>query len=159
MHIKRESPTELLLVDGSIWLAFPFYLLGIALIATFLKGFDPVGLLCGTLFFFMAALFTRHTEFGFDREQRLARWRRRTFLSVNGGSIPFDAIRDIAIEPRRGSRGGTSYRLSVITDEDPTPMANSVGGGDIEKYQQLRQRILKFVGHRSGINADASAES
>lgn len=146
MHIQRQTATDLVLQDGSRWLAFPFYLVSIALIATFLKDFDPVGLLCGTMFSFVAALFTRHTEFAFDRTQRLVRWRRRTFLKNDSGSIPFDAIRDIVIDAQRGSRGATSYRLSVLTVDGPTPMSNSVGGGDIERYQHLRQQILDFIG-------------
>jgi hypothetical protein len=146
MHIQRQTSTELVLQDGSRWLALPFYLVGLALAASFLKDFDPVGLLAGAMFLFVAAFFTRHTAFIFDRTQRIVRWRRRTFVKNESGYIPFDTIRGIAIDAQRGARGGTSYRLSVLTDDGSTPMSNSVGGGNIEEYQKLRLEILGFIG-------------
>jgi len=147
MHIQRQTSMELVLQDGSMWMAFLFVPAGIAIAVSSIEKHKPFELLVTALFLLLAAAFTRHTTFTLDGMQRVARWRRRTFLKVETGSIPFDTIKDIVIDAQTGGRNNTmSYRLSINTASGSVPMANIFQGGALEHYQKLRQQVLEFVG-------------
>ncbi|HLY41634.1 MAG TPA: hypothetical protein VKR52_10480 [Terracidiphilus sp.] len=153
MHIQRQTSTELVLQDGSMWMAFLFvpaaFFGGVAAI----EKHKPMGLLISAFFLLFAAAFTRHTTFTLDGMQRVARFRRRTFLKIETGSIPFDSISDIVIDAQAGDRNSVSYRLSLVTGDGPVPMANVFSGGSYEHVQHLREDILQFIGLGSGLPA------
>lgn len=156
MHIQRQTSMELVLQDGSMWMAFLFVPAAIAIAVSSVEKHKPLELLAAALFLLFAAAFTRHTTFTFDGMQRVARWRRRTFLKVETGSIPFDAIKDVVIDAQTGSRNNTmTYRLSINADTSSVPMANIFQGGTLEHYQKLRQQVLEFI----GLAAPAAAAS
>lgn len=157
MHIQRQTPMELILQDGSRWMAFVFVPAAICIAVPSLEKHKPLGLLVAAFFLFFSAVFMRHTTFTLDKMQRAARWRRRTVLKDENGSIPFDIIRDVVIDTQSGDRGTMSYRLSIVTADGPTPMANVFSGGRIEHYQQLRRQILDFIGLGTAVPAPQSA--
>ena len=141
MHIQRQTPIELVLKDGSMWLAFIFVPSAILVAVSSLEKHKPLGLLVTAFFLLFSAAFARHSTFTLDGMERNVRWRRRTFLKNETGSIPFDIIRDIIIDAQASDHDSVSYRLSIATVDGTTPMANIFSGGRIEHYQQLRQQI------------------
>lgn len=153
MHIQRQTPTELILQDGSMWMSFIFIPAAIFVAALSVEKHKPLGLLVAAFFLLFAALFTRHSTFTLNGMQRIVRWRRRTFLKDESGSIPFDLIRDIILDAQARDRNSVGYRLSIVTVDGATPMANVFSGGRIEHYQQLRRQILDFIGLGSMANA------
>jgi len=146
MHIQRQTPMELVLQDGSRWLAFVFLAVAVFIAVSSIERHTLKGLLVSAFFLLFAAAFFRHSTFTLDRMQRVARWRRLSIFKNEAGSIPFDSIRDIVIDAQAGDRNSVSYRLVIVTAEDRTPMANLFEGGTIEHYEKLRQQILDFVG-------------
>lgn len=146
MHIQRQTPMELVLQDGSMWMAFIFVPSAIFVTISSIEKHQPRGFFAAALCLLFAAVFTRHTSFSFDKMQRVARWSRRTFFKVETGSLPFDSIRDIVIDAQAGDRNTATYRLSLVTADGPLPMANMFQGGSIGHYQGLRQQILEFLG-------------
>ncbi len=153
MHIQRQTPMELVLQDGSRWLAFVFIPSAVLVASTSIEKHKPLGLLGSAFFLLFAAAFFRHSTFTLDKMQRIARWRRFTVLKNETGSIPFDSIRDIVIDAQAGDHNAMTYRLSLVTADGPIPMANMFEGGSIERYQKLRQQILEFVGLSSALPA------
>lgn len=146
MHIQRQTPMELVLQDGSRWLTVIFIPSAIFVTVFSIEKHQPRGFIAAALCLLFAAVFFRHSTFTLDKMQRIAQWRRLTILKNETGSIPFDSIRDIVIDAQAGDRNTTSYRLSIVTPDGQTPMANMFQGGRIEHYQHLRQQILDFIG-------------
>ena len=153
MHIQRQTPMELVLQDGSRWLALVFLAVALFIAVSSIERHTLKGLLVSAFFLLFAAAFFRHSTFTLDRMQRVARWRRLNILKNEAGFIPFDSIRDIVIDAQGGNRNSVSYRLVIVTADGRTPMANLFEGGSIEHYQMLRQQILDFVGLGSALPA------
>ena len=158
MHIQRQTPMELVLQDGSRWLAFVFVPSAVLVASTSIEKHKPIGLLVSAFFLLFAAAFFRHSTFTLDKMQRIARWRRFTVLKNESGSIPFDSIRDIVLDTQAGNNNTATYRLSLVTADGPLPMANMFQGGSIDHYQDLRQQILEFLGIASAGSVVPSPE-
>ncbi len=146
MHIQRKNEMELVLQDGSRWMLFVLIPLAVFVAIGSLERHSYKGLFLSAFFLLFAAVFFRHSTFTLDKMQRIARWRRMTILKTENGSIPFDSIRDIVIDAQSSGSSNVSYRLTLVTAEGRTPMANLFEGGRIERYQHLREQILAFIG-------------
>ena len=146
MHIQRQTPMELVLQDGSRWLSFLFIAVVVFVGVSSIEKHSYRGFFVSAFFLLFAVAFFRHSTFTLDKMQRIARWRRFTILKNETGSISFDSIRDIFIDTQAGEHGTACYRLTIVTTEGRTPMANMFEGGSIERYQHLRQQILDFIG-------------
>jgi hypothetical protein len=154
MHIARHSPRELVVVDGTRWLAL-FFLAVAALLTFFAVTRYEYKLLFVTGFFLLfAALFTRRTTVTLDGMQRIANWRARTFLTVKSGAIPFDDITDIVLDATSGDHGSMVYRLSMVTAAGNTPMASAFATG-VKHYESLRGQILEFIKPGSSVSTSA----
>jgi len=144
MKITRQTPTELVVEENLMWLALLLAAIGLALLlvaasvgkggAYFSAGFL---LLC-------AVLCARKSRFVFDAAQRMVQWQNTVLLRTQTGSLPFDEIRGVAIDSTSSNRGGTTYRLTLLTSDKPVPVTPSYGPRRT-KYETAREAILKLV--------------
>lgn len=148
MHIARQTPLELVVVDSSRWVS-AICAAG-ALFAAYrtISHHYPKGLILAALFALFAMIFDLRKTFTFDSMQRVVRWKGRTILKGESGEIPFDQITNIDIETTTtSSRGGgtiTLYRLAINASGTTVPMAYNYRGVT-DGYAALRGRILEFV--------------
>ena len=148
MHIARQTPQQMVVVDGSRWISaicaagaiFAAYRVVSQL---YLKGLIMVAVLA-----LFAMIFDLRKTFTFDATQRIVRWKGRTILKAESGEIPFDSITNIDTETTTtSSKGGGTimlYRLAINASGKTIPMAyNYRGVGD--GYSNLRRQILEFM--------------
>jgi hypothetical protein len=142
MHITRETPQELVVVHGSIWLSVLCAAAGLVLTCVAIVQCKPKGLLAAGLFLLFAALSARHITFTFDNMQRLVSWTGRKLFKVESGIIRFDDITDITVEALAGDTGITR-RLAILTPRGSTPMAYAYSG--VGNLARMRAEILEFI--------------
>ena len=144
MHIRSQTPQELVVEDSMVWLSYILAALGLINIFFSISQNKMNGLLTASFFLFCAMMFDRRMTFTFDAMQRVVRWRGKKFFKVESGTIPFDDITDIGTEATPGSESGTCFRLTIITREGSVPMAYSYSSRT-DAYASLRQQILDFI--------------
>jgi len=144
MHALRKTNQELVFVDSTIWLAI--LLLGFSIFAAYRSyvqssrgGFLAVGFLL--LFSF---LFWRKEIVTFDAGRQQAEWKRRRAFKVASGTVPFSEITGIGMETTTASHGVLTYRLTILTRDEPVPMSD-VYSGNQGHYESIRQEILAFL--------------
>jgi len=151
MHIARQTPQELVIVDGTRWVSAICAVLALFAVYRVIsqhKGQGPTLVAIALLVFF--ALFSNTCKtFTFDGMQRVVRWKGRTILKGESGEIPFDDITDIVIETstttsKWGTTTMTTYRLTINTSRVTIPMAYNYRG-IADGYTALRRQILEFI--------------
>jgi hypothetical protein len=144
MHIARQSPQELLVVDSSRWISLLSATAGVVTGFAALAKHQPKGFFGAGLFVLFAVLADAQTRFTFDAMRRVVHWTGRRFFRSESGTIAFDDIRDITVEASAaGSEGSASYRLAILTDQGTRPMAYGYSG--IGDFGKMRQAILAMV--------------
>jgi hypothetical protein len=144
MHIARQTQQELVVVDGTRWLALIFLAVTLLLVVSSVTRHEGKLLFVAGFFLLFAAAFARRTTVVLDGMQRVARWSRRTLLGKESGSIPFDDITDIVLDASPGANGALAYRLQMVTADGKTPMASVFNSG-LDHYENLRGQILDFI--------------
>lgn len=146
MHIARQTPQELVVVDSSRWISAICAAGALFAIYRTISQHYPKGLILAALFALFAMVFDLRKTFIFDGRQRVVRWKGRTILKAESGEIPFDQITNIDTETTTtSSRGGgtiTLYRLAINASGTTVPMAYNYRGNS---YAALRGQILEFV--------------
>jgi hypothetical protein len=144
MRITRQTPTELVVEDSTIWISLLCSLAALPLIYTGIQAGQHKALLGAALFILFSVVWVRKMTFTFDAMQRVARWNGRKLLKIESGTIPFDSITGIGTEALSGGSSGATYRLTVLTPQGAVPMAYEYTGRN-DAYAALRKTILEFV--------------
>jgi hypothetical protein len=142
MHIVRQSPQELVVVDSSRWISVLCALAGAAIIWAAIAKHQPRGILGAGLFLLFAFLADSRTIFTFDAIGRVVSWSGRRLFTTESGAIPFAQVVDVTVEAISG-HGGPAYRLAILTAEGSTPMAYGYRG--MGNIRQLRATIRAVV--------------
>lgn len=164
MHIQRETPTELVVVDVTLWMSIPFafgfvYMLYQTIHRAMLhtgNRWDTLAPIIMGLFAFASA---QHTRFAFNADRRTVRWRRFQSFRFHSGSLSFDGVSDVAIETTLTDKGGKVHRLALVTSQGRIPMSNGYSG--LGNFDKMQARILEFVkgpGAAGTAAADKEAE-
>lgn len=148
MHIVRQTPQELVVVDSSRWVSAICAAGALFAAYRMISQHEPQGLIMAALLALFAMIFDLRKTFTFDAMQRVVRWRGRTILKAEKGEIPFDQITNIDTETTTtSSKGGgtiTLYRLAINASGTTIPMAYNYRGVK-DGYAALRRQILEFV--------------
>lgn len=147
MHIARQTPQQLVVVDSSRWVsaicaAFAVFAAYRTISQHQLK--DLIGVAVLAIF---AMIFDLRKTFTFDGAQRVVRWKGRTILKAESGEIRFDDITNIDTETTTTSNKSatiTLYRLAINASGTTIPMAYNYRGVS-DGYAALRRQILEFV--------------
>ena len=158
MRITRQTPTELVVADSSMWLSAIFAAaacmpIGITISVHKLNGFYAAAFLL-----LFAVVWLRKTMVTFDAQQRVVRWTARKMFKVESGTIPFDDIRDISIDTMTSDKGTIIYRLAILTSQGAVPMESAYNSG--RDYQvKIREAVLAFLhpGTPAATHSTASA--
>jgi hypothetical protein len=143
MRVVRQSPTELVVKDSSVWLTALFA--GFAVVMTAAVGFSqPIKLLAPAVFLLFGTITARSSTFSFDGMQRTVRWSGFRPFKAESGAILFDEIDDVVVEVSSGGNGAIAYRLALKTRQGLVPMAYAYSGSR-DGYAALRRQILAFV--------------
>jgi len=144
MKIVRQSDTELVLRESTLWISILLALVALPLFyASTLPG--KRGNLILAIFFAVGALvWLRKATVIFDATQHLVRWRRMRFFRSASGTVPFSEIAGIGTETSSGSGGSTLYRLTLLTGHGPIPFTDAYGGGR-DRWAQLRETTQRFL--------------
>jgi len=162
MRIVRQSPTELVVKDSSVWMTI--LCAGISIVLAVAMGIaNPLRLLVPGLFLVFGTISARKATFNFDGMRRTVQWSGFKPFKTESGTIPFDEVDDVIVEVSSSGNGATAYRLVLKTKQDRVPMAYAYSGSP-DGYTALRRRILAFVkpglpttgaaAHADGIPAD-----
>jgi len=144
MKIVRQSDTELVLRESTLWISILLALVALPLFyASTLPG--KRGNLILAIFFAVGALvWLRKATVIFDATQHLVRWRRMRFFRSASGTVPFSEIAGIGTETSSGSGGSTLYRLTLLTGHGPIPFTDAYGGGR-DRWAHLRETTQRFL--------------
>lgn len=153
MHIARQTPQELVIVDGSRWISAICAAAAVLTAYQVLSHHEPKGLLAAAVFVLFALIMDLRKTFTFDGMQRIVRWKGRTILKSESGEIPFDDITDIGTQVSSTTVGPSqrhvpTYRLTIVTPQATIPMAYSYSG-QTDRYSVLRSQILEYIRHGS----------
>jgi len=144
MKIMRQSDSELVVKDNGLWLSAVLIIASLPLFYATLAH-RARGTLFGAGFFLVCALIClRRSSFTFDAGRRTVSWRTTRWLRTSTGSVAFDAITDIGLEPSSGSAEGTTYRLTIITPQQSIPLTDFYSAGR-QRHESLREQLLSFV--------------
>jgi hypothetical protein len=144
MKIVRQSDTELVLRESTLWISI---LLALAALPLFYASTLPGkrGNLILAIFFAVGALvWLRKATVVFDAGQGAVRWRRMRFFRSASGTVPFSEIAGIGTETSSGSGGSTLYRLTLVTGQKPIPFTDTFGGGR-DRWAGLRETAQRFL--------------
>ena len=145
MKITRQTDTELEVQDSMLWLGAFFVLVALVLAYAALRSGDRRLLYPGGLFLLFAFISLQKSTFVFDSARRMVTWRVLRYGKTSTGSIDFDALRGVTVDSMPSARsGGSMYRLTLQTTQDPIPLAAAYGGGE-KYYAGLRERINGFL--------------
>jgi hypothetical protein len=144
MKIVRQSDTELVLRESTLWISIVLTLAALPLFyASTLPG--KRGNLILAIFFAIGALvWLRQSTIAFDAAEHTVHWRRMRFFRSACGSVPFAEIIGIGTETSSGSGGSTLYRLTLLTGQQPIPFTDSFGAGR-EHWAILRDVTQRFL--------------
>jgi hypothetical protein len=159
VKVVRQSETELVLEDSSLWLAAVMAAAAAFLAyGAYFTGKKPT--FVAAALFLLFAWFTLHkTTIVFDSLQRRMMWQRLHYFKKSSGSIPFDEIKDIIIETSAGDSGGrATFRLAIVTSQGSWPTSDSYGGNG-ETYNSLRAQIREFLKLNPSQNAESAKDS
>jgi hypothetical protein len=148
MHIQRETPTELVVVDGTLWMSVPFtFGFVYMLYQTVHRAINHTGNRWDVLAPIIMGLFAwasaQHTRVVFSAAPRTVQWRRFQYFRMHSGSCPFDEVSDISIETTTTDKGGKVHRLTLVTSQAKIPMSNGYSG--LGNFDKMRARIMEFV--------------
>jgi hypothetical protein len=165
MRIVRQSDTELVLRESTLWISA---LLALAALPLFYASTRPGerGNLIVAVFFVVGALvWLRNATIVFDAAQHTVYWRRMRFFRSASGAVPFSEIAGIGTESSSGHGGSTLYRLTLLTGQQAIPFTDTYGAGR-DRWAQLRTTAQGFLQtHRGtplplpGSDLDASLRS
>lgn len=159
MRVKRETSTELVIVDSTIWVSCICAIAAAGLLYGLRnQGHKLGGLLVAGFLLAFAAGFLLRTRFVFNSMARTASWSRRRLFWVKSGTIPFDAIQDIGMDSSVAAHGVLTYRLTIVTAQGSIPMSDSYSGGKQSKAE-LREKILQLLGKQAGGVEEADESS
>ncbi len=144
MKITRQTETELEVQDSMLWLGAIFAVLILVLLYAALRSGDRRLLYPAGLLLLFAFIGLRKSTFLFDATRRMVTWRLLRYFNTSTGCIGFDALRGVVIDTMPSRSGGTLYRLTLMTTQDPIPLAVGYGGGE-KYYAVLRERINGFL--------------
>jgi hypothetical protein len=149
MHIVRKTNQELVVLDSSIWISVGLLCVSVFVVYQLIEKGNQRGLLVVGLFLLFALLFWRREVVVFDAARQQAEWRRRRFLKVATGTVPFSEITGIGMETTTAKNNELCYRLTMLTPNGSVPMADTYASNR-EKYENLRNEILSFLHLDSG---------
>ena len=147
MHIARQTPQQLVVVDGSRWVSAICAALAVFGAYRVISQHEPRQLIGAVVLAIFAMIFDLRKTFTFDGAQRVVRWKGRTILKSESGEIRFDDITNIDTQTTTTSNKSatiTLYRLAINASGTTIPMAYNYRGVS-DGYAALRRQILEFV--------------
>ncbi|HEX4005371.1 MAG TPA: hypothetical protein VHX60_04305 [Acidobacteriaceae bacterium] len=147
MHIARQTPQELVVVDSSRWVSALCAAGALMALRAASSHHKTAEWIAFALLVMFALIFFLRKTFIFDNTRRTVRWTGRTILKAESGEIAFDEINNIGTQETTATDRNFSvpvYRLAIETSRATVPMSyNYSGRGD--RYSALRRQILEFV--------------
>jgi hypothetical protein len=144
MKIVRQSDTELVLRDSTLWISILLALVALPLFYASTRPGQRGDLILAIFFAVGALVWLRKATVAFDATQRTVRWRRMRFFRSASGVVPFSEIAGIGAETSSGSGGSTLYRLTVLTGQGSIPFTDTFGGGR-DRCASLRETTQRFL--------------
>lgn len=147
MHIARQTPQQLVVVDSSRWVSAICAAGALFAVYRTISQHYPKGLIMVAVLAIFAMIFDLRKVFTFDGMQRVVRWKSRTILKAESGEIRFDDITNIDTETTTTTNKTatiTLYRLAINASGKTIPMAYNYRGAS-DGYAALRSQILEFI--------------
>jgi hypothetical protein len=144
MHIVRQSPTELVVKDSSLWMSAVCGAAALIIVLFGITRHEPKAFLSAAFFVLFAAITARGTTFAFEGFERVARWQSYWLFKTKSGAVRFDDIRDVTVEAMSTDRNSMTFTLVLQTADGAVPMANAYGSSR-DSYASLREKVLAFV--------------
>ncbi len=94
--------------------------------------------------FFGAAAFAKRSVFVFDRKGRSISFRRRGLFENTSKEIPFDAVREVAVQVRPSDMR-RSYRVALLMERDEIPIAPAYSAGGEAFCDNVADRIRSVL--------------
>ncbi len=95
--------------------------------------------------FFAGAAFAKRSVFVFDRKGRSISFRRRGLFENTSKEIPFDAVREVAVQVRP-SNMRRSYRVTLLMERDEIPIAPAYSAGGKAFCDNVADTIRSVLG-------------
>ncbi len=153
MTVQRNTETELIVRNSTLWLSAVFGVLGvIALAAAFSVGDKRLARPALVMAGCAVVCLSKYT-FVFDPTQRIVRWQTLRFGKRGAGSMPFDEVKDVVLESEPGKSRPT-YRLALLTLNGSIPLSSGYGDTS-DRCLALQSKIRQLL--RPGQPAAATA--
>lgn len=144
MKIVRQSDTELVLRESTLWISVLLALVALALFYASTLPRQRGDLILAIFFAIGALVWLRTANIVFDATQHIVHWRRMRFFRAASGTVPFSEIAGIGTETSSGSGGSTLYRLTLLTGQQPIPFTDTFAGGR-DRWVGLRETAQRFL--------------
>jgi hypothetical protein len=161
MHIVRQTPQELVVVDGTRWISAICAAAAAFILYFVITRHELQDIFVFALFLAFGLVMDLRKTFTFDAMRRVVRWKGRKVFEAEAGEIPFDDILDIGTQASSASTDSTArqvptYRLTIVTAQAAIPMSYSYSGRN-DRFAPLREQILGFIKANRIFSASAPA--
>ena len=95
--------------------------------------------------FFASAAFAKRSVFVFNRKSRSISFRRRGLFENTSKEIPFDAVREVAVQVRPSDMR-RSYRVALLMERDEIPIAPAYSSGGKALCDSVADTIRSVLG-------------
>ena len=95
--------------------------------------------------FFASAAFAKRSVFVFDREGQSISFRRRGLFENTSKEIPFDAVREVAVQVRPSDMR-RAYRVALLMERDEIPIAPAYSSGGKVLCDNVADTIRSVLG-------------
>ncbi len=95
--------------------------------------------------FFASAAFAKRSVFVFNRKSRSISFRRRGLFENTSKEIPFDAVREVAVQVRPSDMR-RSYRVALLMERDEIPIAPAYASGGKASCDNVADTIRSILG-------------
>lgn len=144
MKIVRQTSTELIIRDSTLWLSGIF--VGAALFLLYFAVFQGqrkaiVGM---AVMLMIALVWARRSTFTLNAATQRVDWTRLRWLRTTSGTIPFSDVRGVDLQTTTSDKGITIYRLALATPQGTVPMSDEYSSGH-QHIDALRDTIQQFM--------------
>jgi hypothetical protein len=145
MKIIRQTPTEIVVRDSTLWVAVVCGIMFLVIGGSTVQAHNWKGFAFSFLLLAFVFGWLRRSTFTFNEATRTIRWRQFRYFNVATGEIPFSSVQDIALEATTSAIGNVmTYRLALVTPQGRVPMSDSHSGRH-DRISKLRDKLLAFV--------------
>lgn len=144
MKIVRQTSSELVIRDSTLWLSAIFIAAALFLLYFAVFQAQRRALVAMAVMLMIALVWARRSTFTFSMATQRVDWTRLRWLRTKSGIIPFSDLQGIEMQTTTSDKGLIIYRLALVTRQGVVPMSDEYSSGH-QHIEKVRTTIQQFI--------------